>query len=338
MKIPSSVHFPFGAGKRILTESELQMWHTPRIGKLIFDLLGPWVQIGASFALVALWDSPIAWIAAFLLIGGAQHGINLITHEFGHALIIPHSKRLNDFLGTWIYGAAGGLPFRFYRDRHWDHHRFVSTDDDTKKLYRRDYTGWHLLREFILGMSGYDYAFQVLSVLKRHKKKLDGGEHHKTYVLDFLIVIFVQLVIFGLFLYFGGFWHYLFLWLLPLVTVSSLCSKLRSSAEHLPLFAEDVGGTFYRGTESPMYRSVRPALWEHLFLTRVNFHYHWEHHLWPTISYQHLQKAHVRLFEELEISESPTYTDVLLALWREYKRPKTVEVPSTEVSRVDTIH
>jgi len=315
MKIVSSVALGTLEPPKIFTAEELEAWNKPSVIRLICDLLGPWAQIAVSLVLVAAWNHPVAWIIAFLLIGGAQHALGLITHECGHRLIFPENRRLNDFLGTWIYGGASALPFRFYVDRHWDHHKLVSTEDDTKKLYRRNFSHWNIVKEILLGVSGYDYFYQVSSVLFRHKNELDKNDKKPTYVAEFAAVIFVQFAIFILFLALWGFWQYVFLWLLPLVTVASLFAKLRSAVEHQPLPSEYGHGNYLFGTELPVYRTVRARWYERLFLCRINFCYHIEHHLWPKVSYQKLPKVHERLFKHKKLPEPPGYFGVLKELW-----------------------
>lgn len=319
MNLPSSLKLGLNEKPAIVGGEELVAMKKPRTIRLVLDLLGPWVQIVAAFLLVALWSHPVSWVISFFLVGGAQHALGLLTHEFGHVLIFPDNKRLNDFVATWFYAAPGGLPFRFYRERHWDHHRFVSTDDDSKKLYRRNYSRWNLVKEFFLGISGYDYAYQVLSVLLRHKKQRSSGSESKTYIADFVIVVVVQFAIAAAMISWG-LWHYVFLWLLPLVTAASLFAKLRSSVEHLPLPEEQGDGKYYLGTAVPFIRSVNATWFERLFLTRINFHYHLEHHLWPAVSYQYLPKLHKKLYIEKQFIEPPGYLNVLKDLWLSPKK------------------
>ena len=52
-----------------------------------------------------------------------------------------------------------------------------------------------------------------------------------------------------------------------------------------------------------MLRSVRATWLERLFLSKINFHFHGEHHLWPWISYQHLPAVNAKLWEGRELGE-----------------------------------
>ncbi|MBM3272756.1 hypothetical protein FJY94_05835 [Candidatus Kaiserbacteria bacterium] len=317
MHIPSSIDLGSVEKPPIFTPEELAAWRHPRTLPLILDLLGPWVQIGLAIAAVVVWNHPLVWVAAFFVIGGAQHGLSLITHEFAHGLIVPKNKRLNRFLGTWVFGGASGLPFRFYIDRHWEHHLYVSTDDDTKLMYRRDYKGWHIVREALLALSGYDYLYQVGSVMWRHKEKAGVEKERKTYWSDFAATILVQLMILVSFLVTLGPVHYFFLWFFPIISSSVFFAKIRSSVEHRPLGDEvGEGTTYFLGTSLPVFRSVNATWWEKYFVTRINFHYHIIHHLWPTISYQYLPEAHRRLTAHMHLPEPPGYLRVLVELYR----------------------
>ena len=88
-------------------------------------------------------------MSAALLISGGQHGLALIAHEFIHYNVVPGNRRLNDFLGTWLFAAPGGVPFTLFRHRHFLHHRYYSTDQDTKTMYRRDIRGMKLWPEIL---------------------------------------------------------------------------------------------------------------------------------------------------------------------------------------------
>jgi fatty acid desaturase len=191
----------------LITPEEMREWRHPSGLRLALDLSGPWVQIGAAIAVSALLPHPVVLVLASFVIAGALHGVNCITHEFAHRLVFPGRPRLNDFVGRWFFGAPGALPLHLYRRRHFEHHRFVSTAADTKKLYQRDFAGWRMAREVILGAVGIDYLWQVITVLRRKSEGDPDG--WGAFVADVLPVAVVQALIAAVFIWRWDFVHYL---------------------------------------------------------------------------------------------------------------------------------
>jgi len=308
----------------LITSEEIGRWRQPRPWELLVDLTGPWIQIGAAIAVSALVPHPAVLVLAFFVIAGALHGVNCITHEFAHRLVFPRRPRLNDFIGRWFFGAPGALPLDLYRQRHFEHHRFVSTAEDTKKLYQRDFAGWRMVREVVLGASGVDYLWQVVTVLGRKSEDDSEGatppskDGKGQFLADVLPVAIVQVLIAAVFIWRWDFVHYLILWPWPLMG-ATLFGKLRSVVEHTPMRAEwrdDPSSPYFRHTPEPVLRSVVPTRLERLFLTKVNFNYHREHHLWPGLSYQYLPLAYDRVRTHLNEPIEHGYVAKLSALMR----------------------
>ena len=311
---------------QLIEADEVKAWRQPRSLELLVDLTGPWIQIAIAIAAAALAPRPAVLIPAFLLIAGAMHGLNCITHEFAHNLVFPRRRRLNDAIGRWVFAATGGLPFDFYRARHFEHHRLVGTARDTKLLYQRDFSGWRMGWEVVLSLSGFDYLWQVVKVLSRKpdaaEPRAEGGEgarEGKSFAADVVPVMIVQTVIAAGFIAAWGVLPYLALWVWPLMA-ATLFGKLRSAVEHSPLrkdWGTDSGSPFFRQTAVPIVRSVVATPFERLFLTKVNFNYHREHHLWPGISYQYLPAAYDRLRRHLNEPVERGYIRKLAELARD---------------------
>ncbi|MDG2304581.1 MAG: fatty acid desaturase [Candidatus Binatia bacterium] len=94
--------------------------------------LGAWV--GVSPWLVPLWF----WF------GLAFHGMLNLWHESSHALVFQERAR-NEVLGRWVLAPLILGEFDTYKQRHWDHHRFVGEENDTKDAYLLDLHGSRVL-------------------------------------------------------------------------------------------------------------------------------------------------------------------------------------------------
>ncbi len=281
---------------------------------MVIDFGLIWVQALIGAALFIAIPNTITLIISMILIGSAQHGLGLVAHEGAHYLILPSNKARNDAITRWLFASPIMLPFSLYRRRHLLHHRFVATSRDTKEFYKRDIRGFRAVTELIWALIGLDYILQVKSALHRDKETKQEilndissstqqipSVHPQAHWLwkDLLPILIIQ---FGLIMTFSLFDTrlYILLWLIPNMTISMLFSKARSIVEHQPLATEAFalpGSIYFRETAAPCLRSVKASLVERLLFSKINFHFHAEHHTWPYISYQTLPEAHALLVE-----------------------------------------
>jgi fatty acid desaturase len=295
---------------------------------MAWDFSLVWSEAIFGIAIFAIFHNIAAFVIGILLVGAAQHGFSMIAHEGAHYLIAPGRKRANDFIARWFFAAPAALPFALYRQRHLLHHQHVGTDEDTKSYYRRDIRGARLTFELLLALFGIDYFRQVFSVLSRDRKsrleapRVETSGTPEWVKRDIPAIVIVHLILFAIFSLID--WR-LFpaLWVLPNVTVAILAGKTRSLVEHRPL--QEMQGTdpdspFYMKTSSPCLRSVRATWIERVLLSKVNFHFHAEHHFWPFVSYQYLPEVHRRIVnssraKELGFTFETSYIRALQKLW-----------------------
>lgn len=290
-----------------LTQEERLRFRRPSTARLVLDFSMPWAQAILGCALFIVSPSVLTWIVAVVLVAGAQHGLALIAHEAAHFLICPEHKRRNDLIGTYLFAAPTLMPFHVFRQRHAVHHRLVSQSGDTKDVYRRDMRGWRFVAEILGGLSGTDYVLKVRDALKAGKG--EGSERFASNLRrDQVSIVLVNGVLFLIFtafdpLHYGIPTYYFILWLWPLVTVSFLLARLRAVVEHQPPRAAAVDAPptpYFWNTPGPLLRSVHATWLERLLLSKINFHYHAEHHLWPWASYQHLPALNAKIWNGRE--------------------------------------
>ncbi|MEO0441167.1 MAG: fatty acid desaturase family protein [Pseudomonadota bacterium] len=102
---------------------------------------GIWLMVHA-WAIVALvcggtsliwqWHWLAGLIAtpfAIALVGGRQLGLSILMHEGAHGLLHPNRK-INNFVGQWLTGAATGSDLHSYRAYHLTHHKFTQQPED----------------------------------------------------------------------------------------------------------------------------------------------------------------------------------------------------------------
>ncbi len=102
---------------------------------------GLWLALHAwlTVALIAggtalLWQwhwlaGLIATPLAIVLVGGRQLGLSILMHEAAHGLLHP-KRKINNFTGQWLTGAATGSDLHSYRAYHLTHHRYTQQPED----------------------------------------------------------------------------------------------------------------------------------------------------------------------------------------------------------------
>ncbi len=164
---------------------------------------------------------------AFLAMGPVIGRFNILMHEAAHRLLFANRK-VNDFVGRWFLGYPVFAPIDLYRRGHMAHHReeFGPNEPDIPL-----YSGYPIPRDSMrrkltrdaLGITGTKLMRGLLRGLRRR---------HAAVRKQAWSILATQVVILGLFTLAGHPWLYLFLWLLPDLTVWRVMNRLRSIAEH----------------------------------------------------------------------------------------------------------
>jgi fatty acid desaturase len=319
----------------VLTAEEIKRWRRPLGWRVALDLSLIWLQIFLAIGLYLWFPHWSTFVLAFLLVAGGQHGLALANHEFVHFLVTPDHPKWNDFLGNWVFGAPILLPLPLVRRRHFVHHRVYSTDQDTKTMYRREWRGSNFFAEVLRNVSGY-YGIRLLLDIRNRDRKEEAVGNEGTEPMSEIVppIVVTHALLFAGFWAIGHPWLYFFLWLAPYFTVTQLLHVIRGTVEHRPLDSESGSSPdsgYFRGTPGPFVRTNNASPLERLFLCKINFCYHAEHHLWPQISYQYLPLVRQRLLERgvLEhpcIGYERTYTSTMLKHWR----PPTTELADAQ--------
>ncbi len=90
--------------------------------------------IAAAWGCALLWQWH--WLAglvssplALIIIGGRQLGLAILMHEAAHGLL-RRNRKINNFLGQWLAGAATGADLHAYRAYHLTHHKYTQQVED----------------------------------------------------------------------------------------------------------------------------------------------------------------------------------------------------------------
>jgi fatty acid desaturase len=266
----------------------------------VFTLLGLYVQSFGVIALAVWLNHPLAWIAAFFLMGRSFARYAILGHEAAHRLLFT-GKRPNDTIGRWLVSYPAFVPFDIYRRSHMAHHKEeFGPDEPDMNLYN----GYPLPRASMRRKLTRDALF--VSGWKNLKPLLSSVRRRASRPLA-LRIIGVQLVIWAGFALAGHPFLYPLLWLAPWMTVWRVINRLRAIAEH---------GGMTRSTDRRLTtHHVRQTRWARFWMVPYNTGWHLAHHVDSGIPFRNLPKLHEELVASGWIPSQLEYPNYR-ALWR----------------------
>lgn len=256
-----------------------------------------WAQILAPILLAVRLDHPLAWIAAFLLVGRGFALLNILGHEAAHRLLFS-KKAINDFVARWFLAYPGFTPIDVYRRGHMAHHRdeMGPEEPDTNLYANYPITRASLRRKLTrdaVGISGW----KNLKALLLAARKANAAR----------TILVVQLVIAAGFVVAGHPWLFLFLWVAPWMTVWRVLNRLRAIAEH---------GGMTRSTDRRLTtHHVKQGHWSRFWVAPYKTGWHLAHHVDIGVPFRHLPAFHRELEAAGWVSPGLQYRSYT-ALWK----------------------
>lgn len=230
--------------------------------------------IAAAFALPAFWHNPLAWLIASVVLGGRALALGVLTHDTAHASFFK-SKKLNEWAGTWLFGALPNVPYAIYRKGHLEHHRTAGTVKDPDLAFVDGYpaTRASLLRKFTRDLSGLNGVKNI--VFQIQSFRLRSG-------MPFLVS---HALLFGA-LYALGVPQVYVCWWIGQVFFFPLFVRLRVMGEH--------GGVAEPFSRDPRQHTgtTLPGPLGRLLISPNFVNYHVEHHLAAAVPPYKLRRLH----------------------------------------------
>jgi len=138
----------------------------------------------------------ISSILIYLYIGIAFSGLLNLMHETCHNHVFK-IKKANQILGNWILGPLFFADFESYKLRHWDHHKFLGKDGETKLTYFIDISGANLLIFIIKGLLLIEMIKKIRNLFKFRKTPAKKKERN---LVPYSRILFFQSVFLCLYL------------------------------------------------------------------------------------------------------------------------------------------
>jgi fatty acid desaturase len=260
-----------------------------------------WCWVALIIGLAVWIDTPLAYLAAFILMGPMYARFAILMHEAAHKLLFTN-KRVNDFVGTWLIAYPTFTPISIYRRGHFSHHReeFGQGDPDISfyggyPCDRRAITR-RLVRDAI-GISGWKNFTPLFKSLKS-----------KTFRSISLSILGVQVLLWAvLWVTTGRWWVYPLLWWLPWMTQWRVLNRLRSIAEH--------GGLESGSDRRVTTHNVRQSWLARFWFVPYNTGLHLAHHVDMGVPWRNLPAFHAELERAGYITDSLTYPNYR-SLWK----------------------
>ncbi len=279
-----------------------------------------WGVIVASMTF-AVWF-PYWWV--YLIVGVViatrQQAIGVLVHDGAHWLLFKNHTT-NDVVCDLFLGFPSNLSTTLYRKTHFQHHRFVNTEDDCDLAAQRDdhdwfdwpktrgefwwimlrsitglnaYRAWPLIKQWAPWMHLFDPITPAFPLRARLLYVVSISVVYGALAAGFVYAPQTTLVV-------------VLLYIVPTLTLLNLFNRLRGTAEHI--------GLEHEPDELAATRTVVPLWWERLTVCPVGVSYHLEHHMFPSVPGPELPALHRALMQDDQYRErahvSHGYTQVL---------------------------
>lgn len=259
--------------------------------------------LGCIYAAAAMDSAGWSWLvqlpvyaATIVAIGfWSQTRLATLVHESSHYLLFKN-RLLNDVAANLFVVFPFFGKVSNYRIGHWGHHRNVNDPDHDPDLLRLKK---HHAREFPLSKWRFFWEYVILQ-LSPHKafSYLKGRAEYVAFTKDEdsikdqsplskravkIMRIGYHAGLYGSLLWFGWFPYYFLFWVLPLVTVYPASLFLREIAHHgnFPDNGDFTNSRVYEGLWLERAIFFPFGEWNHVL-----------HHMFPTIPWHQMRKAH----------------------------------------------
>ncbi|HEY9677837.1 MAG TPA: fatty acid desaturase family protein [Drouetiella sp.] len=292
-----------------------------------------WGRIAGAVALFALFPNPLTYVIAIFFISSGMGILVALSHESQHSALL-RNKKWNDRVGAWLCAYPVGSVYGSSRAVHLAHHKHLNTDMDPDRHFHieddkstpeqfaayflRLLCGGQLWTSFVVnGFLRKPDADSVSSVPKAPTR--DRKIPEVANLLPVQTVVFLTL-----YLVTGFWWAYFALWLVPIFTLGTFFGYLRGFIDHARLQDDDSDRAAGRLISVP-----NPSIWDRALLTGLDFHYHAEHHFFPSVPHYYLPELHDVLQRDPNFRDRylvrPTYFSFLREYWNQIKNNSAVK-------------
>jgi fatty acid desaturase len=274
--------------KGVIKPSELAPFLKPRDGLNATLILALY---GVTFSFIYLDHLISSWwftFPAMLLMGAIQHTIATFVHEAAHGHLFSN-RFWNERLGQFFFAAPLASYLEDYRYFHWEHHRHTGKRelDPEKVMYEK--LGLHqeklshrsLIKLLMRDLLGINYIRSLGYLMGYFQENRRSGHIPKPGLYEHATIFFWIILLPALMWKLGFFLSFLFVWVIPMITISPTLLRWHGYGEHI------------RGADRELHENTltHKFNWiEDAFLYPINSAFHLEHHLYPQLPWHALRK------------------------------------------------
>ncbi len=245
-----------------------------------------WAIIVGCAVLAQRSGSYLAAFLAIVVIATRQHALLVLMHDAAH-YSLSNSKGLNDFVARLFLAFPFSVSMKRYRVNHLAHHQHVNEavdpdlEDNIAPQTVPELAKLVISDLFFLAVPKALRRSRKFGVLGIFRESGEGWWTERTTYLVFALAVAVAAAYFDL-------WGMLFFyWLVPMFSFLQVILRLRGYSEH--------AGRMTEQTEVGKSRTIDVGPVERFLFAPYNVNRHLEHHLYPSIPFFNLERAHVEL-------------------------------------------
>jgi len=289
-------------------------------------LLEGYLPIVSALVLFSLRPGPLTYLFSFLLVLASVGSLVNLSHESQHAALL-RNRRWNDWVGAWLCAYPVGSIWGASRAVHLAHHRYLNTQMDPDRHFHWEEdkaTPFSFTLYFLkLLFGGQLWTSIIMNGIVRAQKRGEVPAANSVVVLprrrcpEIFNLVPVQLILFLTFwLVSGKWWLYFALWLAPIFTVCTVLGYVRGFIDHARLADDDEARSAGRLISVP-----DPSWIDRILFTGNDFHFHAEHHFFPSVPHYYLPRLHKLLQDLPNYRERyllrPSYSSFLRQYWQQ---------------------
>jgi fatty acid desaturase len=262
--------------------------------RVVLDIVITWSLILGAIAATATWPQLPILVISFVLIASRQLALTHLVHDASHYRLF-RSKRLNDLLGDLLLAGPVAISTQSYRSQHLPHHQYLGDferDTDQRSWY--SIRGMRFCTRTLLTLLGWE----AVATFRSYASVGSEGGSASGLLWRLCCAAISNSLLLAYCWWLGQPLLYFVLWFLPLLTLTMLLQNYRVIAEHQTeeYAARDIDRQRVSFVP-PLTRTLQAGPLGKLLLGPMNFHYHHEHHLAPSVPYHQLPKMHRQLVE-----------------------------------------
>ncbi len=230
--------------------------------------------MAGAFALAIAWPNPLTIIAAIVVLGARQLGLEVLNHDCAHSVFFA-KRRVNEVIGNWLCGGPVNTNLYRYRDYHLKHHRFAGTKDDPDLQLALTYPApkESVIRKFTRDLTGRTGLRDTWRQIRRMRPRRNAP-FFVTHIGMLTILTAV-----------GAPWAYL-LWWAGYIFIYPAVTRLRFMGEH-GVATDRLSSDARENTSTTLL-----SWWERLLIGPNRVNYHLEHHLLASVPLYRLKSMH----------------------------------------------